>query len=83
MQNINLSLFIPNSYLAETNDLKLKTYKIGIIGRALAVFRLNKVIIYNDSSFNDQKGRKDAKMYPFSQSLRLNAIFYDKYHFKF
>ena len=61
MQNINLSLFIPNSYLAETNDLKLKTYKIGIIGRALAVFRLNKVIIYNDSSFNDQKGRKDAK----------------------
>ncbi|MDD6256404.1 putative RNA uridine N3 methyltransferase [Methanobrevibacter boviskoreani] len=59
MQNINL--FIPNSFLAETNDLKLKTYKVGIIGRALAVFRVNKVIIYNDSSFNDERGRKDAK----------------------
>ena len=59
MQNINL--FIPNSFLAETNDLKLKTYKVGIIGRALAVFRVNKVIIYNDSSFNDERGSKDAK----------------------
>ena len=59
MQNINL--FIPNSFLAETNDLKIKTYKVGIISRALAVFRIKNVIIYNDNSFNDEKGIKDAK----------------------
>ena len=59
MQNINL--FIPNSFLAETNDLKIKTYKVGIISRALAVFRIKNVIIYKDNSFNDEKGIKDAK----------------------
>ena len=59
MQNINL--FIPNSFLAETNDLKIKTYKVGIISRALAVFRIKNIIIYNDNSFNDEKGIKDAK----------------------
>ena len=59
MQNINL--FIPNSFLAETNDLKSKTYKVGIISRALAVFRIKNVIIYKDNSFNDEKGIKDAK----------------------
>lgn len=61
MQNINLSLFIPNSFLAETNDLKVKTYKVGIISRALAVYRIKNVIIYNDKSFNDERGFKDAE----------------------
>lgn len=48
--NVNqISIFIPDSFLAETKDLKLKTYKTGLIARALAVFRVNRVIVYKDS----------------------------------
>ncbi|MDR2623770.1 MAG: RNA-binding protein [Methanobrevibacter sp.] len=50
MQKVQLSVFLPDSFLAETKDLKLKTSKVGIIGRVLAVFNVNKVIIYKDTS---------------------------------
>ena len=57
MQNQNLSIFIPDSFLSETKDVKLKTNKVGLIGRALALYRVNQVIIYKDlaqeSSDND------------------------------
>ena len=46
MQNNKVSVFIPNSFLAETKDLKLKTSKVGLIGRALALFEVDEVVIY-------------------------------------
>ncbi|GAA5818252.1 MAG: RNA-binding protein [Methanobrevibacter sp. CfCl-M3] len=52
MKNAQLSVFLPDSFLTETKDLKLKTSKIGIIGRALAVFNVNKVVIYKDTTGN-------------------------------
>ncbi|MDR2829732.1 MAG: RNA-binding protein [Methanobrevibacter sp.] len=52
MQKVQLSVFLPDSFLTETKDLKLKTSKIGIVGRALAVFSVSKVVIYRDTSKN-------------------------------
>ncbi|MDR1820006.1 MAG: RNA-binding protein [Methanobrevibacter sp.] len=52
MKNVRLSVFLPDSFLAETKDLKLKTSKIGIIGRALAIFNVNKAVIYKDTTEN-------------------------------
>ena len=50
MQKRNLSIFLPDSFLSETSDLKLKTSKLGLIARFLAVYRVNRVIIYKDIS---------------------------------
>lgn len=59
--NINqISIFIPDSFLSETNDLKLKTYKIGLIARSLAVFRVSQVIVYKDSL--DEDYSEDANL---------------------
>ncbi|WP_095609313.1 putative RNA uridine N3 methyltransferase [Methanosphaera cuniculi] len=53
-----LSIFIPNSYLAETKDSKIRTYKVGLLGRYAALFRANNIVIYNDNS--DGGSRDDA-----------------------
>ena len=60
MHKKQVSIFIPDSFLAETSDLKLKTSKIGLIGRALAVFRVDQVVIYKDLFDDNGKGRNDA-----------------------
>jgi predicted SPOUT superfamily RNA methylase MTH1 len=52
MYKIQLTVFLPDSFLSETKDLKLKTSKVGIIGRALAVFNVDQVVIYKDTSKN-------------------------------
>ncbi|MDO5849615.1 MAG: putative RNA uridine N3 methyltransferase [Methanobacteriaceae archaeon] len=59
MQN-QVTLFIPNSFLAETKDLKLKTSKVGFIGRALAVFEVDQIVIYKDLSIPDEKQNNDG-----------------------
>ncbi len=48
MYKDELSIFIPNSFLSESKDLKIRTYKVGILGRALAIFQADNVVIYND-----------------------------------
>lgn len=60
MQNKQVSIFIPDSFLSETKDLKLKTSKVGIIGRALALFRVNKVVVYKDLSIPDEEQNTDG-----------------------
>ena len=60
MQKRNLSIFIPNSFLSETTDLKFKTRKVGILGRLLAVYRANQVVIYNDMSHGDENNFEDG-----------------------
>jgi len=41
-------VLVPSSLVADAPDLRQKTLKIGSIGRALAIFRVGKVCIYND-----------------------------------
>jgi predicted SPOUT superfamily RNA methylase MTH1 len=50
-----LSIAIPASVVSDTPHLREKTSKIGFIGRAAAIFRVNKVIIYPDDPRTNQK----------------------------
>jgi len=46
----HLSIFIPASITAESKDLRIKTYKVGLIGRSAAIFKADKIVVYNDIS---------------------------------
>ena len=81
MQNNKVSVFIPNSFLAETKDLKLKTTKVGLIGRALALFEVDEVVVYKDLSIPDSEQTEDGdfiaeilKYMDTPQYLRKKAI---------
>ena len=81
MQNNKVSVFIPNSFLAETKDLKLKTSKVGLIGRALALFEVDEVVVYKDLSIPDSEQTEDGdfiaeilKYMDTPQYLRKKAI---------
>jgi predicted SPOUT superfamily RNA methylase MTH1 len=55
MNKVSLSIFIPDSFTAETKDLKLKTYKVGMIGRSAAIFNADRIVVYHDDA-----NRKEA-----------------------
>lgn len=59
MYKDELSVFIPNSFLSESKDIKVRTYKVGIIGRALAVYQAKNVVIYNDQKLPESEGIED------------------------
>jgi predicted SPOUT superfamily RNA methylase MTH1 len=46
----NLTIAIPASIITDTPHLREKTAKIGLVGRAAAIFRVNRIIIYPDKS---------------------------------
>jgi predicted SPOUT superfamily RNA methylase MTH1 len=54
------SVAIPASLVADTPHLREKTYKVGLVGRACAIFRVENIIIYPDIPQIDQA--RDAKM---------------------
>ena len=60
MYKDELSIFIPNSFLSESKDLKIRTYKVGIIARALAIFKADNVVIYNDNHDKNKDGKEDG-----------------------
>ena len=60
MYKDELSIFIPNSFLSESKDLKIRTYKVGVLGRALAVFQADNVVIYNDDQEMNEDGENDG-----------------------
>lgn len=51
-----LSIAIPASVVADTPHLREKTAKLGLIGRAAAIFRVNEIIIYADKRKARQPG---------------------------
>ena len=61
MYKDELSIFIPNSFLSESKDLKIRTYKVGILGRALAIFQADNVVIYNDDHVKNEDGEMDGE----------------------
>ncbi|WP_290898750.1 putative RNA uridine N3 methyltransferase [Ferroglobus sp.] len=48
-----MEIAIPSSILENESDEKIKTFKVGIIGRAAAIFRVEKIYIYKDPSRDD------------------------------
>jgi methyltransferase len=49
-----LAIAIPASVIADTPHLREKTAKIGLIGRAAAIFRVEEIIVYMDNPRRDQ-----------------------------
>lgn len=43
-----ISILLPASLVADSSDMQSKTQKIGQVGRALALFKIQKVCVYND-----------------------------------
>ena len=54
MRKKRISIAIPASVVSDTPHLREKTSKIGLIGRAAAIFRVDEIIIYQDKLKTDQ-----------------------------
>lgn len=52
VSRLKTSVLLPVSLTADAPDLRQKTQKIGWVGRALSIFRVNKVLIYKDGDEN-------------------------------
>ncbi len=55
MERKKISIAIPASLVSDTPHLREKTSKIGLVGRAAAIFRINEIIVYPDKPKTDQK----------------------------
>jgi len=53
-------VLVPGSLAMDTQNPRLETYKIGQVGRALAVFGVDEVVVYEDP--DERKGRKVARI---------------------
>jgi len=59
LQKKKLSIAIPASVVSDTPHLREKTSKIGLIGRAAAIFRIGEIIIYPDNPRVNQTADMD------------------------
>jgi methyltransferase len=55
MDKKSLSIAIPASTIADTPHLREKTAKMGLIGRATAIFRVDQIVLYPDNPRIDQR----------------------------
>jgi predicted SPOUT superfamily RNA methylase MTH1 len=49
------AILIPSSLTMESRDLRVRTLKVGLIARAVAVFRVNRIVIYKDEEYDDSR----------------------------
>jgi predicted SPOUT superfamily RNA methylase MTH1 len=54
-----LAIAVPASMISDTPHLREKTAKIGVVGRAAAIFQVNEIIVYPDSPTINQKSDLD------------------------
>ena len=59
MERKRLAIAVPASVISGTPHLREKTAKIGFIGRAAAIFRVNEIIVYRD---NSRKGKQKREV---------------------
>jgi methyltransferase len=50
-----IQLAVPSSLTIETADQKIKTYKVGQVARAAAIFRVHRITIYRDAAHDDSR----------------------------
>jgi len=58
-----VSIAIPSSALINERDEKIKTYKLGQIARAAAVFRVSEIVIYRDPKLDESDFIADVLEY--------------------
>jgi predicted SPOUT superfamily RNA methylase MTH1 len=56
MMDKKIEIAIPASVISDTPHLREKTSKIGLIGRAAAIFRVDEIIVYPDNPQDSQRG---------------------------
>lgn len=56
---VKLAVAIPASVVSDTPHLREKTSKIGLIGRAAAIFRVNEIVVYADNPKANQRADAD------------------------
>jgi len=54
------SIAIPASFVSDVPHLREKTFRIGLVGRAAAIFRVDEIIVYPDQPKTDQ--RRDSNL---------------------
>ena len=59
MDKVKLAVAIPASTISDTPHLREKTAKIGLIGRAAAIFRVDEIIVYQDNPRANQAKELD------------------------
>ena len=59
MKKSKLCIAVPASVVSDTPHLREKTSKIGLIGRAAAIFTVDEIIIYPDNPHANQKAESD------------------------
>jgi len=59
-RSCKLAVALPASFVSDIPHLREKTFRIGLIGRAAAIFRIDEVIVYPDMPKTDQ--RVDARL---------------------
>lgn len=59
---MKLSVLLPASLAADAPDLRQKTIKVGLVGRALAIFRVEKVVVYNDDDPRVKNQAEEAEL---------------------
>jgi len=59
LQRKKLSIAIPASVVSDTPHLREKTSKIGLVGRAAAIFKVDEIIIYPDNPKSNQTADMD------------------------
>lgn len=60
--NSKSNVLLPASLTADASDLRQKTLKIGRFGRALSIFRVNQVFIYDDEDPRVEDQEKEASL---------------------
>jgi predicted SPOUT superfamily RNA methylase MTH1 len=59
METKKLAIAIPASVISDTPHLREKTSKIGLIGRAAAIFRVDEIMVYDDNPKANQHQNAD------------------------
>jgi predicted SPOUT superfamily RNA methylase MTH1 len=59
MDKKHLAIAIPASTISDTPHQREKTAKIGMVGRAAAIFRVDEIIVYSDTPKADQQSDLD------------------------
>ncbi len=70
-----VSLLIPSSYTEESPDPRIKTYKVGQIARAAAIFRIDEIVIYRTKGPDDTRFISTVLRYAETPQYLRKALF--------
>lgn len=55
LKGLDVKLVLPGSLISDAPDLRLKTLKVGQVGRLAAIFRVSEILLYADTNYGEQE----------------------------